>query len=498
MMKRKYELAFSLLILCALNIMDVKASNYEQLTSIAPFAMDDIEEPMIPGRQCSVKDFGGVGDGRQLCTDAFRQAIESLSLKGGGQLIVPEGVWLTGPIVLKSHIDLHLERGAIILFAADDTLYPVIAQSYEGQDSYRCQSPISGKNLTDVAITGKGIIDGNGGYWRPVKRAKVTEGLWNELSEISGSVVLNDNFWMPSDNYRKGYQLDKSNALETFTTPQDWQSISRFLRPVMVSFVSCKRVKLEGVTFQNSPAWNIHPLMCENLTIDNIIVRNPEYAQNGDGLDIESCRNVVVTNSSFDTGDDAICLKSGKDAYGRLRARPSENIIIDGCKVFHGHGGIVIGSEMSGGVHNVLAQNCQFSGTLAGIRIKSCRGRGGVVSGITVRDITMNNIQGDAILADLYYGSKIEFKVNDKGERVNVTKAKPVDVTTPEFRDITIQNVTCHGAKRGIFVNGLPEMPIRHITLSDINITADKGAEYYFCEDLKLERVHVSQPRSQI
>lgn len=259
----------------------------------------------------------------------------------------------------------------------------------------------------------------------------------------------------------------------------------------MVNLVSCRRVKLQGVTFQNSPGWNIHPLLCEDLIADRITVRNPEYAQNGDGIDLESCRNVLVIDSQFDTGDDAICLKSGRDEEGRRRGRPTENVVISGCTVFHGHGGVVIGSEMSGGVRHVLAQRCQFSGTLAGIRLKAGRGRGGVVSDITLRDIAMNDIQGDAITVDLYYGGKPKFEVNGQGQRVNVTPPLPVDETTPQFRDITMERVTCGRAGRAIFINGLPEMPVSNLSLSHVSITATQGAEYYFCKDLRLNDVRV-------
>ena len=227
------------------------------------------------------------------------------------------------------------------------------------------------------------------------------------------------------------------------------------------------------MTFRNSPAWNVHPLMCENVLIDNITVSNPEYAQNGDGLDLESCRNAVVRNSTFDVGDDGICIKSGKDADGRRRGLPCENVVIEGCTVFKGHGGFVIGSEMSGGVRNILVRNCTFMGTDTGLRFKSTRGRGGTVERIFIDGIGMTEIKGDAVVFDLYYGNKVATRVDSRGERVPAeVDAAPVDETTPSFRDIRISNMVCAGARRAMFFNGIPEMPVRNVTLENVSITA--------------------------
>ena len=254
-------------------------------------------------------------------------------------------------------------------------------------------------------------------------------------------------------------------------TEKDMLSIKRFLRPVMVSLVGCKNVLLQGVIFQNSPAWNIHPLMCENIIIDRVLARNPSYAQNGDALDLESCKNALIVRSVFDAGDDGICIKSGKDADGRKRGKPCENVIVDGCTVFSGHGGFVVGSEMSGGVKNIMVKNCQFLGTDVGLRFKSRRGRGGVVENIFIKDISMTDIQADAIIFNLYYGGQSVIEMLDSGKKVNNVKPMPVDETTPQFRNIHIENVTCQNAGRAMFFNGLPEMPIENIDLKNIKRT---------------------------
>lgn len=416
----------------------------------APFQMPEVKTPAIPDYQVKLTDFGAVGDGKTLCTDAFAKAFAALAAKGGGRLVVPQGVWFTGPITLCSHTELHLEAGAVILFSDELALYPQITTTYEGGTYTKCQSPISACKQTDIAITGNGLIDGSGNSWRPLKRAKVTDGQWKKMTGHGGTLV-NKDLWEPADN--------RSN-----------------IRPVMVSLVECKRILVKDVVIQNPPAWNLHTLMCEDITIDHVTLRSPAYGQNGDALDLESCRNVLVQNSTFDAGDDCICLKSGRDEEGRKRDMPTENVIVKGCTVYNGHGGFVVGSEMSGGVRNVLVENCQFVETGNGLRFKSCRGRGGIVENIYVRGISMANIEDAAITFDMYYGKR------DPNEVV-----PPVDETTPVFRKIEISDISCRGAREGLHFRGLPEMPIQDIRLSNINIMADSNPPFEFCKNVTIE-----------
>ncbi len=469
-----------------------KAGNpYAKYTEKLPFSMSEVIAPVIPDNQVNIKDFGGVGDGITLNTEAFAKAIDALSQKGGGKLIVPQGVWHTGPIVLKSHINLHLNAGAVILFAADETLYPFINTSFEGLDTRRCQSPLSANGATDIAITGKGVIDGNGQYWRPVKKAKVTENHWKSLLAIPGSQEMKPGYWVPSEGYAKGEQGANMNVPNA-KTEAEWNAIKRFVRPVMVSLVKCKNVHLKGVIFQNSPAWNLHPLMCENVIIEEVLVRNPSYAQNGDALDLESCKNALIINSRFDAGDDGICIKSGKDADGRRRGIPCENVVVKGCTVFAGHGGFVVGSEMSGGVKNILVDQCQFLGTDVGLRFKSTRGRGGIVEKIYIKNISMTDIKTDAITFNMYYGGKSVAEMLADGDNPdNVTKV-PVTEETPIFRHIDIKNIICNGAGRAMEFNGLPEMPIDDISLNDITILAKKDAVFTNCKNIKKKNVNIT------
>jgi len=464
---------------------------YKKYTQSLPFEMPEVKAPVIPDRKVNLKDFGAVGDGSTLCTDAFAKAIASLTAQGGGHLIVPSGVWFTGPIVLKSNIDLHLEMGAVIQFSPDESLYAVIKTSFEGLDTRRCQSPLSADGAENIAITGQGVIDGNGQFWRPVKKSKVTDSQWKEVLARQGGVESKKGYWVPNQAYADAEKNADMNVPKA-QTDEEWNAIKRFLRPVMISLVNCKNVLLQDVIFQNSPAWNIHPLMCENIIIDRVLARNPSYAQNGDALDLESCKNALIVDSKFDAGDDGICIKSGKDKDGRRRGRPCENVVVDGCTVFAGHGGFVVGSEMSGGVRNILVNRCQFLGTDVGLRFKSTRGRGGIVENIFIRNISMTDIKTDAITFNMYYGGKSVAEMLADGDNPDNTTKMPVTEETPIFRHIDIRNIVCNGAGRAMEFNGLPEMPIEDITLKDVRIIAKKDAVFSNYKDVKKENVNIT------
>ena len=453
------------------------------------FKMPVIKLPVFPKTKVNIAEFGAVGDGVFDNTKAIADAIESISKKGGGTVIIPEGIWLTGPVVFKNNINLHLDEGALLLFSADKSKYPIISTSFEGLDTRRCQSPVSGRNLKNVAITGNGVIDGNGDAWRAVKKDKLTDSQWKQLVKSGG--ILNDkgNTWYPSESFKKGSENVIDQNVPNVNDEAGWQAIKDFLRPVMISFVSCKNVLLDGVTFQNSPAWNIHPLMCENVILTNLTVRNPWYSQNGDGLDLESCKNAVIYKCNFDVGDDAICIKSGKNEDGRKRGIPCENVIVSECIVYHGHGGFTVGSEMSGGVRNFDVSKCLFIGTDVGLRFKSTRGRGGVVENIYIRDINMLNIPYDAILFDLYYGGKSasETEGDDNSEAQN--KIPPVTEETPAFKNIYIKDIVCNGALRAMYFNGLPEMNLKNINVANSTFATTGGVDIRESDEVKLNNV---------
>jgi polygalacturonase len=471
--------AFTCLIASML-ITHGQIKSVEELHAGLEFEMQPIQEPIIPDRTVNLLDFGGVNDGVTLNTDAFHAAFNELAKKGGGKLIVPSGTWLTGPITLQSNIEIHTEAGALILFSRNKDLYPIVESNFEGYATYRCQSPISGRNLENIAFTGRGVFDGNGDAWRPVKREKVTENLWRKFVTSGGVVSTNGRIWYPSEQFRNGEEGSDMNVPTHLRTREQFERIKDFLRPVMVSLISCKQVLFDGPTFQNSPAWNIHPLFCEDVIFRNLTVRNPTFSQNGDGIDIDSCRNVAIYDCTFDVGDDAICIKSGKNQQGRDRKFPSENIIIKNCVVYHGHGGVVVGSEMSSGVRNVHVSNCTFIGTNVGLRFKSARGRGGVVEKIYISDIRMINIPTQAISFNLYYGGMSPIAALNAGKFSEPSEWQAISEETPQFRDITMRNITCNGAHIGILLQGLPEMPIENILLENIDMQADYGV---ICKD---------------
>lgn len=474
------------------NSMANTPSTPDNIYAELPFQMNKVQLPVFPEYSRSITEFGAVADGITLNTEAFAKAIQTVAQKGGGKVIVPAGLWLTGPIVLQSNINLHLEENALVLFTADHTQYPIINTSFEGLETRRCQSPVSALNAENIAITGKGVMDGNGDTWRPVKKEKMTGNQWKKLVASGGVLDKAGRVWYPSEGSMKGAMACTNfNVPEGITTDEEWNSIRDWLRPVLLSFVKCKKVLLEGVTFKNSPSWCLHPLSCEDITLDRVTVSNPWYSQNGDALDLESCNRALIQNCSFDAGDDGICIKSGKDEDGRRRGEPCQNVIIRNNVVLHGHGGFVVGSEMSGGVKNIYVDNCTFLGTDVGLRFKSTRGRGGVVENIHISNINMINIPNEGLIFDLFYGGKGPGESDSANTPVE-EKIPAVTEETPAFRDIFIKNVTAKNVGRAILFNGLPEMPIRNIHMENVTMSeAKEGVILNRAEGATLKNVKI-------
>lgn len=439
----------------------------------------------------NILKYGAIPDGITLNSKSISAAIDACTAKGGGVVLVPQGLWLTGPIVLKNNVNLHLAAGATLLFTKDLNEYPLKKANWEGLPQMRNQSPISATGANNIAITGKGIIDGNGDAWRMVKKDKLNETQWKKLLASGGVLSEDKKTWYPSEKSLKGSTLQNPGVITPDKTSDFYDSIKDFLRPNLLLLTECKYVLLDGPTFQNSPAWCLHPLMSEHLTVRNITVKNPWYAQNGDGIDVESCKNVLIENSVFDVGDDALCMKSGRDAEGRKRGMPTENVTIRNCTVYASHGGFVIGSEMSGGAKNIYVSNCSFIGADIGLRFKTTRGRGGVVENIFIKDIYMKDIPGEAILFDMYYAAKDPIPLEGEKRELPKVEFKPVDESTPVFKNFHISNVYCNGAEKAIFIRGLPEMHVKDIMLENMVVQSNKGIDIQEATGIRLRNIMV-------
>lgn len=455
------------------------------------FNMPEIQLPQIPDNEVNIIDFGAQPGGQVLNTQAFKDAINAVSENGGGKVVIPAGIWLTGPIILKSNLELYTEPGALVIFSTNKDLYPLVETSFEGLNTWRCMSPIYGVDLENIAFTGSGVWDGSGDDWRFVKKSKLTESQWKDLVKSGGIVNEDNDEWYPSEQFKNAMENADQNVRQDLKTKEEFQQIRDFLRPVMVSIQNSKRVLLDGPVFQNSPAWCIHPLMIEHLVVRNITVRNPWYSQNGDGIDIESCKNVLLENCNFDVGDDAICIKSGKDEDGRRRGIPAENLVIRNNIVYHGHGGVTVGSEMSGGVKNMHVSNCTFMGTDVGLRFKSNRGRGGVVENIYMSGVRMTDIPTYAISFNLYYGGKSVSAMLEEGGMQETSEMVPVTKETPQFKNIRMSDITVKGAMQAMLLQGLPEMNLENVEIKNMLLEADKGITIADAKNLTIENVRL-------
>ena len=466
------------LILTALTIVSIlsaKAEDYSKHYQNLPVELKQVVSFDIPDNTVSIADFGGVGDGVALNTEAFRKAISALTKKGGGRLVVPQGVWLTGPIVLKDNIDLHIERNAIVLFSPDKSLFV----DAEGKSS-RCDPGIKASKRKNIAITGEGIIDGNGAQWRPVKRSKVSDTEWKRFADIGGVERQNGALWYPWD-VKAGYK----NIADT---PENQEKS----RQDLIRLTDCENILIEGVTVQNSPRFHVHPCNSKNIIIDGITVRCPWNAQNGDAIDLSDCHQALIVNSVVDAGDDGICMKSGK-AKATALVNGCEDILIEDNTVFHAHGGFVIGSEDITGMKRIVVRRCRFSGTDTGLRFKSGIGRGGKTEDIHISDIVMNDITDEAIVFQCDY---VDRPAGSEGKKAKTSGSEFV----PEFTDIHISNVVCRGAKTAIKAKGIEGMNCIHdIEIANSTIVyTSKGADIdETTAKVKLSNVNIVEDKAQ-
>ncbi|MDB5011006.1 MAG: glycoside hydrolase family 28 protein, partial [Mucilaginibacter sp.] len=413
-------------------------------------------------------------DGQTLNTVSIEKAINACNAAGGGTVLIPQGLWLTGPIELKSNVNLHANRGALVIFSKDHAQYPMI----DG----RTKLPLSGNKLENVGITGEGIYDGGGDTWRPLKKSKAAPSLWADLLKNRGVVSNDGSMYWPTKEGMAGEEYLKTLKGKTGLTANDYLPARDFLRPVLVSITNSKNVLIDGPTFKNSPQFALNPKYCTNMIIRNVTINNEYYAQNGDGIDLSSCKNTIVYHCTVNAGDDGICMKSSGNK-GNADTDPAlENVIIADCIVNHAHGGFVIGSNTDGGMKNVYVTNCNFVNTDIGIRIKSSRDRGGLVHSIYIDNIYMYDILNEAILFNTYY---------EDAAKDNSAKIVPVTARTPRFQDFYINHVYCSNAKTAIAITGLPEMPVNHIYLADIVISATEPFSSTDASDISLKNVKI-------
>ena len=439
---------FSFLLPLLFMFVMASAADYAKYYEGLPVTVKAVEPVVIPQNEVSITDCGAVGDGVTLCTAAFEKAVSRLTKLGGGRVLVPEGVWLMGPIMLKDNIELHLQQGAMICFSPDKRLY--IDKNAGAKRVYPCIRASKRKN---IAITGQGIIDGGGQQWRPVKRGKMSDVEWKQYLNMGGQVTDDGQLWYP-------WQM-KNGYPDIADNPKDQES----MRNDLIRLTDCENVLVEGVTIQNSPRFHLHPCYCTNVIIDGVSVRSEWNVQNGDGIDLSDCHQALIVRSTVSVGDDGICMKSGMPSTNHKIAG-CEDIVVEGNTVFHAHGGFVLGSETASGMRRIVVRHNRFSGTDVGLRFKSSLDRGGKTEQLFISDIQMNDIAGEAISFQCDYVNR---HAGDDRKEPQYTEEQRR--WAPNFQDIHISRVVCRGAKTGIKAAGIRGMQCVHdIDISDCTI----------------------------
>lgn len=408
----------------------------------------------IFGHSFNVLEYKIGNKGEHIQTKQINALINKVASSGGGTLFFPAGVYLTGPIELKSNITLYLDRGAFIKFTDDfDAYLPMVQSRWEGVRVKTFKSPIYAIDAENIAIAGYGELDGSGERW------------WKACLEPK------------NENLEKYEQIFIKENSELLSKNSYIQKKSKFFRPPMVMFYNCKNVDITGVSFTNPPFWTIVPTFCDDVVIDAITINNYGHSPNTDGIDPSSCRNVRISNSHITVGDDCIVIKSGRDDDGREVNRPTENITITNCTMLRGHGGVVIGSEMSGSVRRVTISNCVFEGTDRGIRLKTMRGRGGFIEDICVSNIVMSDISREGIMINMRYGASEEEPISDR---------------TPTVRRISFSNIQMVNTKNAITIKGLPERDVEEVAFSDIKIGSSKGVVVENGKNIRFSTIEMS------
>jgi hypothetical protein len=418
---------------------------------VAPFPTPPFVRPKFPAAVFDIRDFGAVADAKTKNTAAIRQAIEKAVSAGGGSVLIPPGRFLTGPIRLESNINLYLAAGAELLFSQDfaDYLPPVFTR-WEGTEVYSYSPLIYAKDCENVAITGSGTLTGQGEAWWPWKASKVAA---QQLYDLAAA----------------GVPPEKRVFAAEGT-----------LRPSFIQTVSCKNVLIEGVTITSGPFWTIHPVYSENVIIRRVHVQTE--GPNTDGCDPDSSKNVLIEDSFFSTGDDCVVIKSGLNEDGWRVGKPSENIVVRRLHGEKGHGGVVIGSEMSGGVKNVWVTDSEFKGTDRGLRIKSMRGRGGTIENVYYEHVRHEDLRLMAVEMTTFYNS---------------SNVQPKSKKAPTIRGVHVRDITTSGAARAIDIVGLPELPVQDITFDNVTIESQRGVRCIDCRGVHFSHTAIT-PQSGV
>ena len=413
----------------------------------APFAMPALDRPRFPSGVYDVRAFGAVGDGVTKNTDAFRKAIAAAVAKGGGHVLVPAGRWVTGPIHLASNVNLHVAENAEILFSQDFKDYlPVVFSRWEGLELMNYSPLVYAKDCENVAVTGKGKLDGRGQAWWPWKKTQ-------------------------KDAAKRLYDMASAGTppeKRVFGTEGD-------LRPSFIQTVGCKNVLIEGITITSGPMWTIHPVYSENVVVRRVTVQTD--GPNNDGCNPDSSKNVLVEDSFFSTGDDCVVIKAGLNEDGWRVGRPSENIVVRRLRGQRGHGGVVIGSEMSGGVKNVFVDDCEFIGTDRGLRIKSMRGRGGIIENIFYQNVRHVDLRLFDVEMTTFYAS---------------STLVPLTQKPPLIRNVHVKNVTGNGGKTAAELVGLPELAIQDVSFENVTIASENGVRCTDCENVRFTNTKIT------
>jgi polygalacturonase len=403
-----------------------------------PKILARIKRPIFPKRDFLITRYGAVGNGKSDCTEAFRKAISACNKAGGGRVVVPAGLFLTGPIHLKSNVNLHVTSKATIKFSQNPTDYlPLVFSRWEGMELMNYSPLIYAFGQKNIAITGDGILDGqaNNDTWWP----------WNGRLQYGWKTG--------APNQRKSRTALVEMIERNVPVTERIFGESHFLRPQFIQPYRCQNVLIEGVTIRNSPMWEIHPVLCTNVTVEKVFIST--HGPNNDGCNPESCQDVLIKDCYFDTGDDCIAIKSGRNADGRRLNIPSENIIVQGCRMKDGHGGITVGSEISGGVRNLFAENCRLDSKNLdhALRVKNNAMRGGLLENFYFRNIEIGEVAHAAITIDFNYeeGPKGRF--------------------TPVVRNFVVRNLKSGKSKYALDVQGFKDAPIYNLSLEDCSFS---------------------------